>query len=143
MPQARRSDGQTTDFVVGGRVTGVSVAVVLKDRFSIWTDVGSGDGVSTTTYDVTAGVIWGVTTGVAGKILKVPETCRKTSAAMMAIMATITAPTKIPDAAGLPVDATSALPQDVQNFVSSPFWLPHCGHIRVMISHKVVFLCFY
>jgi len=63
-----------------------------------------------------------VTTGVAGKILKVPDTCKKTSAAMMAIIATMAVTTKIPDPEGLPEDATSALPQDVQNFVSSPFW---------------------
>jgi len=137
--QARRSDGQTTDFVVGW-VTGVSATVMLRDRLSIRSAGGSGEGVSTTIYDVTTGVTGGVTSGSAGKILNMPDTCRKTSAAMMAIITTMAVPTEIPDPAGLPVDGTSALPQDVQNFVSSPFWLLHCGHIRVMISRKVIFL---
>jgi hypothetical protein len=82
----------------------VSAAVVLNDTFPVRTAVGSEEGVSTTIYDVTTGVIRGVTTGAAtGKILIVPDTCRKTSAAMTTIMAAITAPTRILDPAGLPV----------------------------------------
>ena len=61
-PHRRRSEGHTTGFEGVGLAVGVSMPVTLSEGCSVWTGVCSGDGVSTGTADVTAGVmmVWDV-----------------------------------------------------------------------------------
>ncbi len=89
-PHTRRSEGQTITFVGVGLARGDCVILVISVVITRIGVVVSGRGVSIITYDVTVGVCGVVTAATAeGKILSVPDACRKYSAARIMIIATM------------------------------------------------------
>jgi hypothetical protein len=148
VPQARRSDGQTGDCSRVGLGIAVSGTVVVTSGGPDGTIVGSGEGVSTTTYEVTSGVatVTVVAAGDSAGIPVMPGFVSKNNIASMTITpmpATMRLFIRRPGSRCEPPGAgtgvvtpdgwsgagANGVPHAVQNLVSGVFWFPHLGQI--------------